>query len=41
MNNKYKVNNIFNDDGIIFNDLITKTILSFIEQDISIMEDNE
>lgn len=41
MQNKYKVNNIFNNDGIPFNDLITKLVTSFLDQDLNLFESND
>lgn len=38
MKNKYTISNIFNDDGIPFNELIMKLISSFIDQDLNIFE---
>ena len=39
MKNKYTVNNIFNNDGIPFNEIITKLVSSFIDQDLNMFED--
>ena len=41
MKNKYKVNNIFNNDGISFNDLITKIFTSFLNEDLVLQESND
>ena len=40
MKNKYTVSNIFNNDGIPFNELIEKLVSSFIDQDLNLFEDN-
>lgn len=41
MNNEYKVNNIFNEDGITLSDLISKTFTSFQDEDLSLFESND
>lgn len=38
MEKEYRVNNIFNDNGDSLNDLITKIFLSFLEEDLDILE---
>lgn len=40
MNKEYKVNNIFNKDGITFNELISNFLLSFLDNDFKIQENN-
>ena len=32
---KYKVNNIFNEDGITLNDLINKYFISFLDEELN------
>ena len=41
MKNKYIVNNIFNNDGILFQDLITKIFTSFLNEDISLQKNDD
>ncbi len=41
MNKEYKVNNIFNEDGITLNDLISKIFTSFQDEDLSLFESND
>ena len=41
MQNKYKVNNIFNNEGISFNDLVTKLVASFIDKDLNLFVSND
>ena len=41
MKNKYIVNNIFNNNGILFQDLIKKIFTSFLNEDISLQENND
>lgn len=41
MEKEYRVNNIFNDNGDSLNDLITKIFLSFLEEDLDILEFND
>lgn len=41
MNKEYKVNNIFNEDGITLNDLISKIFTSFQYEDLSLFESND
>lgn len=41
MNKEYKVNNIFNEDGIKLNDLISKIFTSFQDEDLSLFESND
>lgn len=41
MEKEYRVNNIFNDNGDFLNDLITKIFLSFLEEDLDILEFND
>lgn len=41
MNKDYKVNNIFNEDGITLNDLISKIFTSFQDEDLSLFESND
>lgn len=41
MNKDYKVNNIFNEDGITLNDLISKIFTSFHDEDLSLFESND
>ena len=36
MENKYKVNNIFNEEGLTFNELITKFLDSFLDKELNI-----
>ena len=33
MNNNYRVNNIFNDDGLTFNELINTFLVSFLDKE--------
>jgi len=37
MNKKYQVNNIFNDNGLIFNEIISKFIISFLDNDFELL----
>lgn len=41
MNKEYKVNNIFKEDGITLNDLISKIFTSFQDEDLSLFESND
>ena len=41
MNKEYKVNNIFNEDGITLNDFISKIFTSFQDEDLSLFESND
>ena len=41
MEKEYRVNNIFNNNGDSLNDLITKIFLSFLEEDLDILEFND
>ena len=41
MNKEYKVNNIFNEDGITLNDLISKIFTSFQDENLSLFESND
>ena len=36
MKNKYIVNNIFNEEGLPFDELITKLISNFLEKDLDL-----
>ena len=41
MNKEYKVNNIFKEDGVTLNDLISKIFTSFQDEDLSLFESND
>ncbi len=40
MKKKYKVNNIFDEAGMIFNELISTFLLSFLDKEFNICENN-
>lgn len=35
---KYQVNNIFNDNGLTLNELITKFLISFLDNDFELLK---
>ena len=41
MNKKYTVNNIYNDNGISFNELVSKIFKSFLDEDLNIFENHD
>ncbi len=41
MKNKYTVNNIFNNDGIPFTDLVAKIITSFLDEDLELVQNDD
>lgn len=41
MDKKYTVNNIYNDNGIFFNDLVSKLFTSFLDEDLNIFENHD
>jgi len=41
MNKKYKINNIFNENGLTLNDLISKIFTSFQDEDLSLFESDD
>ena len=41
MKNKYIVNNIFNNDGILFTDLVAKIFTSFLDEDLELQENDD
>jgi len=41
MKNKYTVNNIFNNDGIPFTDLVAKIFTSFLDEDLELQENDD
>ena len=40
MKEKYKVNNIFNETGVTLNELISNFLISFLDKDFNINENN-
>ena len=40
MKNKYTVNNIFNNDGILFTDLVAKIFTSFLNEDLELIQND-
>lgn len=40
MENEYKVNNIFNETGVTFNELISNFLISFLDKEFNIYENN-
>ena len=40
MNEEYKVNNIFNEKGVTFNELISTFLLSFLDKEFNLYEKN-
>ena len=41
MKNKYTVNNIFNNDGIPFTDLVAKIFTSFLDEDLELVQNDD
>ena len=41
MKNKYIVNNIFNNNGILFQDLIKKIFTSFLDEDLEFVQNDD
>lgn len=40
MNKKYKVNNIFNESGVTLNELISKFLVFFLDNEANLSKDN-
>lgn len=40
MENEYKVNNIFNETGVTLNELINNFLISFLDKEFNIYENN-
>lgn len=40
MNKEYKVNNIFNESGITLNEIISNFLLSFLDKEFNLYENN-
>ena len=40
MENEYKVNNIFNEAGVTLNELISNFLISFLDKEFNINENN-
>lgn len=41
MKNKYTVNNIFNNYGIPFTDLVAKILTSFLDEDLELVQNDD
>ena len=41
MDKKYTVNNVFDENGITLNDLITNLFITFLDEDLNVLEFND